>query len=56
MVSPFSFPIYASKIKETMMLEDPSMAVERIYHEMYARVEQMVPANEKSTTAAEIAQ
>jgi ATP-dependent helicase Lhr and Lhr-like helicase len=40
-VSPFSFPIYASKIKETMMLEDPAVAVERIYHELYARVEQM---------------
>jgi ATP-dependent Lhr-like helicase len=38
-VSPFSFPIYASKIKETMMLEDPAVAVERIYHELYARVE-----------------
>ncbi len=40
-VSPFSFPIYASKIKETMMLEDPAIAVERIYHELYARVEEM---------------
>ncbi len=36
-ISPFSFPIYASKIKESMMLEDPAAAVERIYHEMYAR-------------------
>src|SRR5438477_1136545 len=40
-VSPFSFPIYASKIKESMKLEDPAAAVERIYHEMYARVEQI---------------
>jgi ATP-dependent Lhr-like helicase len=40
-VSPFSFPIYASVIKETMMLEDPAVAVERIYREMYARVEQL---------------
>lgn len=40
-VSPFSFPIYASKIKEGMMLEDPATAVERIYHEMYARVEEV---------------
>ncbi len=39
-VSPFSFAIYASKIKESMMLEDPAAAIERIYHEMYARVEQ----------------
>jgi ATP-dependent Lhr-like helicase len=40
-VSPFSFPIYASVIKETMMLEDPAVAVERIYREMYSRVEQV---------------
>ncbi|MGH8092617.1 MAG: DEAD/DEAH box helicase [Chthoniobacterales bacterium] len=39
-VSPFSFPIYASKIKESMMLEDPATAIERIYFEMYSRVEQ----------------
>ncbi len=39
-VSPFSFPIYASKIKENMMLEDPATAIERIYFEMYSRVEQ----------------
>ena len=40
-VSPFSFPIYASKIKESMMLEDPASAIERIYREMYARVEEV---------------
>src|SRR5205823_9949246 len=40
-VSPFSFSIYASKIKETMMLEDPTVAVERIYRELYARVRQI---------------
>ena len=38
-VSPFSFPIYASVIKENMMLEDPTAAIERIYREMYAKVE-----------------
>jgi ATP-dependent helicase Lhr and Lhr-like helicase len=38
-VSPFSFAIYASVIKENMMLEDPTAAIERIYREMYARVE-----------------
>jgi ATP-dependent helicase Lhr and Lhr-like helicase len=38
-VSPFSFAIYASKIKESMMLEDPAAAIERIYAEMYARVQ-----------------
>ena len=37
-ISPFSFPIYASVIKESMMLEDPSAALERIYHEMYAKL------------------
>ena len=40
-VSPFSFPIYASVIKESMMLEDPAAAVERIYHEMYGRLEEV---------------
>jgi ATP-dependent Lhr-like helicase len=38
-IAPFSFPIYASVIKESMMLEDPASALERIYHEMYAKVE-----------------
>jgi ATP-dependent Lhr-like helicase len=38
-VSPFSFAIYASKIKESMMLEDPGAAIERIYADMYARVQ-----------------
>jgi ATP-dependent helicase Lhr and Lhr-like helicase len=37
-ISPFSFPIYASVIKESMMLEDPGVAIERIYHEMYGRL------------------
>ena len=39
-ISPFSFPIYASVIKESMMLEDPAAALERIYHEMFAQVEE----------------
>ncbi|MEO5960604.1 MAG: helicase-related protein [Opitutaceae bacterium] len=34
-VSPFSFGIYASRIKETMTLEDPETTIERLYHEMY---------------------
>jgi ATP-dependent Lhr-like helicase len=41
-VSPFSFAIYASVIKENMMLEDPASALERIYREMYAKVENVV--------------
>jgi ATP-dependent helicase Lhr and Lhr-like helicase len=51
-VSPFSFPIYASKIKETLMLEDPAVAVERIYRELYARVRQVAQANEIRTDVA----
>lgn len=46
-VSPFSFAIYASKIKESMMLEDPGAAIERIYAEMYARVEQVAARDAK---------
>jgi ATP-dependent helicase Lhr and Lhr-like helicase len=43
-VSPFSFAIYASVIKENMMLEDPTAAIERIYREMYAKVESVAAA------------
>ena len=43
-VSPFSFAIYASVIKENMMLEDPTTAIERIYREMYAKVESATPS------------
>jgi len=42
-ITPFSFAIYASVIKETMMLEDPETAVERLYHEMYQILEKDVP-------------
>jgi ATP-dependent Lhr-like helicase len=48
-VSPFSFAIYASKIKESMMLEDPGAAIERIYAEMYARVEQITAARAETS-------
>jgi ATP-dependent Lhr-like helicase len=34
-VSPFAFGIFVSKIKETMMMEDPEAAIERLYHEFY---------------------
>ncbi len=36
-ISPFSFGIYASTIKETMTLEDPETTIERLYNEMYGR-------------------
>ena len=38
MVTPFSFGIYVSKIKEGMMMEDPEEAIERLFHEMSRRV------------------
>ncbi len=37
-VSPFSFGIYASKIKEGMMLEDPEEAIERLWREFERKV------------------
>jgi ATP-dependent Lhr-like helicase len=36
-ISPFSFGIFVSRIKETMTLEDPETTIERLYHEMYGR-------------------
>ena len=41
-ISPFAFPIYASVIKESMMLEDPAAAIERIYRELYANVKSKI--------------
>lgn len=37
-VSPFSFGIYASKIREGMMLEDPEEAIERLWREYERKV------------------
>jgi len=31
-------------IKESMMLEDPAAAIDRIYHEMFAQVENVTRA------------
>lgn len=36
-VSPFAFGLYASRIRETMTLEDPETTIERLYHEMYGK-------------------
>jgi ATP-dependent Lhr-like helicase len=38
-VSPFAFGMYASKIKEGMMLEDPEAAIERLWREFEAGCE-----------------
>ena len=37
-VSPFAFGLYASKIKESMMLETPEEAIERLYRDMMAKL------------------
>ncbi len=37
-ISPFSFGIHASRIKETMTLEDPETTIERLYHAMYGNL------------------
>ena len=50
-ISPFSFPIYASVIKESMMLEDPTAAIERIYHEMYAQLNRTVMKEDHEVVA-----
>jgi ATP-dependent Lhr-like helicase len=42
-VSPFAFGIFVSKIKETMMMEDPEVAIERLYHEFYRDLEPDAP-------------
>ena len=51
-VSPFSFAIYASVIKENMMLEDPTAAIERIYREMYAKVESVTSESSSISSAS----
>lgn len=37
-VSPFAFGLYASKIKESMMMESPEEAIERLYREMQRKL------------------
>jgi ATP-dependent Lhr-like helicase len=48
-VSPFSFGIYVSKIKETMTLEDPETTIERLYHAMYGGLPSSVESALPST-------
>jgi ATP-dependent Lhr-like helicase len=49
-ISPFSFPIYASVIKESMMLEDPAAAIGRIYYEMYTQLQKRASARPRRCT------
>jgi ATP-dependent Lhr-like helicase len=52
-VSPFSFGLYVSKIKETMTLEDPETTIERLYHAMYGTpVTSPIPARETEALTA----
>lgn len=44
-ISPFSFGIFVSKIKETMTLEDPETTIERLYNEMYGHAENALHGN-----------
>ena len=37
-VSPFAFGLYASKIKESMMMETPEEAIERLYRDMMVKL------------------
>lgn len=38
-ITPFSFGIFASKIREGMMMEDPEEAIERVYRRMAERID-----------------
>ena len=44
-ISPFSFGIYASKIREGMMLEDPEEAIERLWREFEWKVGKANPTS-----------
>ena len=43
-VSPFSFGIFVSKIKETLTLEDPETTVERLFNSMYGALVETITA------------
>ncbi len=38
-VPPLSFSLYATRIREALMVEDPREALERLYHHWWARIE-----------------
>ncbi|GAB4252853.1 MAG: hypothetical protein OHK005_20160 [Candidatus Methylacidiphilales bacterium] len=42
-VTPFSFHLFASKIKESLSLEDPADALERLCHDWFNRLEGVAP-------------
>lgn len=49
-VSPFSFGIFVSKIKETLTLEEPEVTIERLFHSMYGALAEEIATE---PTAAE---
>lgn len=44
-VTPFSFGMYVSRIREGMMMEDPEEAIERLYYQMHQRFESAAARN-----------
>ncbi len=54
-VSPFSFGMYVTKIKETMSLEDPEATIERLYHEMYGSQAELGATIERQAIAVRMA-
>ena len=52
-VSPFSFGIFVSKIKETLTLEDPETTVERLFNSMYGSLVETItaPIDEAAATS-----
>jgi len=41
-VPPLSFSLYATKIREALLVEDPREALERLYHHWWARIQEEV--------------
>jgi ATP-dependent Lhr-like helicase len=39
MVPPLSFAMYATKIKEALLVEDPYETMERLYHQWWGEIE-----------------
>jgi ATP-dependent helicase Lhr and Lhr-like helicase len=38
-VPPLSFAMYATKIKEALLVEDPYETMERLYHQWWSEIE-----------------
>jgi ATP-dependent Lhr-like helicase len=51
-VSPFSFGIFVSKIKETLTLEEPEVTIERLFNSMYGSLAESIIHPETVAAAA----